>query len=638
MVADFAADNPDDVVVIVYHCYSDPWYDNNGQEHDARETYYGVGGIPDLFFDGTIQMTGWYWDEATHYAEMQSNFDDRIDIESPITIDIASTVGEDEVTAMAFVTSGDEAIDGDVYIRFVLVTTYWDDFIAGDGQDEWHDDMLDMAPDEDGLEFSIDANSTEMYETTFPWPHDLEGTEIEQSNIKVVVFVQDDDTEEVLQSNWAELGFGFDFVAQSEDLSHLTSPAESVTYDLYIENTAMLDDVYDITVVPDMPPEWSFNYTTPDGEQTGDATVSLAAGENYTSTITIFTSDAVEAVDGELTLTVTSQGLPVLTNSFSYYAHTPGQVLVVNGDAEGNNADFYLNALDAANNIQLAGTLTYSDWNKFEHVLNPVEINDVAPELIIWYTGATGTISPQECTALDEYLAGGGNLWITGSQAPFYLDGSALITSMGAEYQDHFEQGTSVFGVEADPYYGGLEFDIQGGDGADNRGIPSSLRDDGGTDCLKYSTIRRAGIRHEGEGYRTLLLGFPFEAIADVDSRNEVMLNSLGWLIEYDFDSVDELSAGTLPEVFSLEQNYPNPFNPETEIEFSLPVHTQVTLAVYDLMGREVAVLADAPFDAGRHAVSWNASDMPSGVYFYSIKTAGENSSFSSTRKMMLLK
>jgi hypothetical protein len=74
------------------------------------------------------------------------------------------------------------------------------------------------------------------------------------------------------------------------------------------------------------------------------------------------------------------------------------------------------------------------------------------------------------------------------------------------------------------------------------------------------------------------------------------------------------------PYAFSLKQNYPNPFNPETEIGFQIPVSGYVTLKVYDVLGREVASLIDGTRGAGDGKVRWNASSVPSGVYFYQLR------------------
>lgn len=89
-----------------------------------------------------------------------------------------------------------------------------------------------------------------------------------------------------------------------------------------------------------------------------------------------------------------------------------------------------------------------------------------------------------------------------------------------------------------------------------------------------------------------------------------------------------------VPEKNSLSQNYPNPFNPTTQIRFGLSKPSHVALAVYDMLGREVATLADEQMDAGYHSVTWNATGFPSGVYIYRLTT----DKFSVTRRMLVLK
>jgi hypothetical protein len=154
-----------------------------------------------------------------------------------------------------------------------------------------------------------------------------------------------------------------------------------------------------------------------------------------------------------------------------------------------------------------------------------------------------------------------------------------------------------------------------------------------GEEVLLYDNviIRRAAIRAEGI-HRSIIFGFPFEAVATEPERNQLMDLSLSWLM--DLTDVDGDAEAVLPNEFSLAQNYPNPFNPSTSIAFTLPHRSDVSIAVFDLMGREVARLASGTMDAGVHEVTWRAADVPSGVYFYRMEAA----SFKATRKMVLVK
>jgi hypothetical protein len=85
---------------------------------------------------------------------------------------------------------------------------------------------------------------------------------------------------------------------------------------------------------------------------------------------------------------------------------------------------------------------------------------------------------------------------------------------------------------------------------------------------------------------------------------------------------------------FKLEQNYPNPFNPSTVVGFRLSVVGDTRLTVYDILGREVAVLVDGFLPAGAHQVSFDASGLASGIYMYRLESAGQ----SLTRRMILIK
>ena len=90
----------------------------------------------------------------------------------------------------------------------------------------------------------------------------------------------------------------------------------------------------------------------------------------------------------------------------------------------------------------------------------------------------------------------------------------------------------------------------------------------------------------------------------------------------------------SIPDKYVLHQNYPNPFNPSTTIVFDLPKSGFVSLKIYDILGREVAVLLNRKLKAGTYTGDWNADDYNSRIYFYRLK-AGD---FVETKKMVLLK
>ena len=86
--------------------------------------------------------------------------------------------------------------------------------------------------------------------------------------------------------------------------------------------------------------------------------------------------------------------------------------------------------------------------------------------------------------------------------------------------------------------------------------------------------------------------------------------------------------------VFSLNQNYPNPFNPSTTIRYGLPNRSHVSLTVFNTLGQQVSILRNGEEDAGYHEVQFNATNLPSGVYFYRLR-AGD---FVETKRLLLIR
>lgn len=143
----------------------------------------------------------------------------------------------------------------------------------------------------------------------------------------------------------------------------------------------------------------------------------------------------------------------------------------------------------------------------------------------------------------------------------------------------------------------------------------------------------------EGHGTTTQAQNYSF-----IDKNIESRVNYSYRLKQIDFDGTYDFSkvvnlGFTLPVEFILEQNYPNPFNPTTNITFALPVKSEVTLEVYNLIGQKLMTLVQGQLEAGKHSAQLNATSLSSGLYLYKLTAIGENGlQFTSSRKMTLLK
>jgi hypothetical protein len=137
--------------------------------------------------------------------------------------------------------------------------------------------------------------------------------------------------------------------------------------------------------------------------------------------------------------------------------------------------------------------------------------------------------------------------------------------------------------------------------------------------------------------------GYQGDNIALISANNKLisswMDNSTGvyqlWSVIVDISSLGIKRIGTnIPDGFELKQNYPNPFNPTTTIQLQLPVNDFIELTVYDISGKEVTELVKQKLKAGVYNVTFDASGLSSGVYFYTLRS----SEFSQIRKMIYLK
>ena len=121
------------------------------------------------------------------------------------------------------------------------------------------------------------------------------------------------------------------------------------------------------------------------------------------------------------------------------------------------------------------------------------------------------------------------------------------------------------------------------------------------------------------------------DSMRDYDLNNDGMTNG-----DYDYAFAFDF---TVNNDYKLHANYPNPFNPVTNIQFTIPVHSDVSMKVYNILGREVATLCSGPMPRGTHTVLWNGTNdhgipVSSGTYFYRMQ-AGDHIS---VRRMLLIK
>ena len=132
-----------------------------------------------------------------------------------------------------------------------------------------------------------------------------------------------------------------------------------------------------------------------------------------------------------------------------------------------------------------------------------------------------------------------------------------------------------------------------------------------------------------------------------IDDITEINTGGIKYrLKQLDYDGSYEHSDEVLvhkpaPVDYAMQQNFPNPFNPVTTINYSLPIKSEVELVVYNALGEGVMQLANEEKEAGRYSVEFNATKLPSGIYFFrlqAVPTGRQAGSFTETKKMVLLR
>lgn len=310
-------------------------------------------------------------------------------------------------------------------------------------------------------------------------------------------------------------------------------------------------------------------------------------------------------------------------------------VLVVQATESDDYSRIYLDALDSLG-------VQYALWDQFTHGQAPfLRTREFRTGTVIYYTGRVDHPAGQsELDSLEQAHAAGANIFITGQNFVEENDSSSFVNSViGVTHEGNLNPFAPVTGTPGD-LLDGVTLSTLGGTGVNNQNSRDILHINSQSTrpVCAYGPAGAAGVagvRIPGENGtgRVTLLGFGFESIANGAQRRDVMNRVLRYCASGIVTGVDGVT-GVFPLEFTLGQNYPNPFNPSTNIGFTIADFGRVRIAVYDLLGREVAVLVNEHKAPGTYSIRFDASGLSSGVYLYRL-TRGR---FVQTRKMVVIK
>jgi archaellum component FlaG (FlaF/FlaG flagellin family) len=634
---------------IIYNVWwpgdGDPMYILNQADNTTRTNYYGCNSVP------------WIEINANHISNTQGAFQSAVTSGNaqfaPFNIVISQGAISNnliEIGVKIIRDPTDITTFGNVKLRVALTekTVSYANPPGLNGETEFYSVCRKMLPNAVGSTFTIPApgDSTMIIVQYVPTTAFLEA--VNMDSLRVVAFIQDDNTQEIYQSNMRDISQNYMATISTPDEYYFGASTGTADYTAYVKNIGLFPDTYNINLGFDGPVGWSQTFTTING--------TFNLGE--TDTVTLNPGDSTEIQ------------VSVNANSINGYGQTTVQFISNQGSfgkAEFRYTTFGLDVLVVADD----GGAYYETYieNELQSmdadygivpsqyvVQNASEINSF--NVLIWNTGVTEPgINSDEMNVIKTFLDNRGSLYLNGVDIAYQLaDPSSPYYStetlnfftnyLHSSYILREHSATITVGIDGDPITDSLGMTtLVGGTGANTINhsaghYANQIAAEGMYNANIFSfwlkPDEHPGIRafHGGPGEvgKVVFTTFGFETIALAERRALFAQRVIDWL-EIPV-SVEENQFELQPASFELYQNYPNPFNPVTFINYQVSNTSPVLIKVYDIIGRELAVLVNEVKEPGMYQVSFDSKNLASGIYIYKM-VAGD---FTSVKKMNLLK
>jgi len=614
----------DEFVTIYNHVGgADPW---RTSESESRASWYGVGGVPHVEFDGVYTEVGVYATAEQTADAYRPHVNTRLGVSAPLTIDAVGIIGPTDGWVDATIKATDSIAYGDLRAQFVLIENGMSyggkdyDFTA---RDYLAAQTISLSSPGDSVvinrNFTIDPG----------WDH---------TNMQLIVFVERTTAKEIVNAGLMANPYQFDL--ETEVYAAEVPLLGGSVFTTILRNTGSVTDTITINIenteIPDGVSSWDWfaSYCDESGVcYFGEHDFVLAPGE--VETLDVHMDDYNGAIPGMAVTRLfgTSAGDPFALEE-EYYATFVGvpSILVVEDDEDGSYGSMMKAALDSSG---YAGHV----WDT--HTLGRPGEDRLSSYWAVLWTTANGDVTYLDANDeqdLMSYLDGGGNLFLASMN---YLSSRGGTNTFITDYLniDSWTNDASGFvmnGVAGDIVSDGMALGLLGGD------FPPSATDkfvvSSSADSIFYTSDGVRGLRAE-DNYKLAFISFPFELVktstADPDNQKTLLSRLISW---FQMTGIDDVVPGT--QKLSLGQNYPNPFNPVTTIRFQVPAGAErVELGVYNVGGRLVRTLVDGELPPGPHSVVWDGTDQSgrscsSGIYFMRLT----DGSAMKTGKMTLLK
>lgn len=599
-----------------YICYEASSGGLSCPDSDARQSYYGVGGIPDLRFDGNWDIQIGAPSGDVNGLAYMAIIDDHRTVQAPMAVivsDYSFTMGSAfaEIKVKMF---GDIGSPANHKIRVAIVEDHLS--YGGTIYENTLRDMLTETP------LTVSAPGEEQVVTL---PITMNASWV-PANLQIIAFVQRDTDKYIIQSGNSSVG-EYAAVAGVDGPQQVIADGSQVTFsNTNLINIGLNPDTFDVSVdTSNLPDGWDAHLSYEGGDyQSFSVPLDAFAATSFNVVM-----DTGLVGSGRVIVNIFSQGAGEVVASLDFVALAPGtDFLVVADDGAGAAYGTYAPALDATGK-------TYAVWDLGLAAISGENLDGY--DAVIWETGSNGDVlNAADRAALDTYMAAGGKVILAGEDLleSLYTQGGAARLWYQLKLRFNYGSGNSnnlqINGVPGDPIGDGLAFTLTGGDPDQ----PSLLTGQPVEVSCNYGSGNPAVLRTTYGAYQTVYFPFGLERVPNQADANDLMYGALQWLGVLTTTDVQTPDAKV-----ALAQNVPNPFNPLTKISFNLASTGPAKLEIFNARGQLVRVLNDGILAAGQHEFTWqgrtdNGQQAASGTYFYRLTTADE----SMTRKMMLVK
>jgi hypothetical protein len=404
-------------------------------------------------------------------------------------------------------------------------------------------------------------------------------------------------------------------------------------YTAVIKNDGLMNDSYYIDVDMTSPSGWTGEFTTPNGTFNFGQQDLVAVSSGDTLAVDLSVSPNILNGVGVITVQFTSMNDPSVkvTATFRLVTLTGVPGLVIDASGQGYS-DELIDGMDQAFDYNY-GVVTN------ESLYPSIDLTNFT--LICWSTGnALPVFTSDEVNALQPFLDNGGRLFINGQNIGSEIFEAGGQSQFAQDFYHNYlhanyisDAGPTFFlrGITGDPISNQINFGLS--DVYPRSVDVFSPNDAFAAKMFSFSTTSQYNSLHADDGTnRVVYLGVGLEQILDQAIKDTLVVRSINWLMNGVVLSTP--NEDLIAESYKLDQNYPNPFNPATTISYSISKESNVSLIVYDIMGKQVAELVNSKQAAGSYRVEFDAAKFASGTYFYKLTTGD----FISVKKMILLK